>query len=211
MSRGGLGLLIAGLVAAAAAGSVATSMLAQRVLVGFEPSVRLGLEAAMHAGVALLILTPVGIVAHRQLHRLCSNFTDAGADAGVGSVSAPFWLRPVSEAMLGAVRTWAGRCEAVNTRLREVEIRQRLSEAERDHASTILDSLRDAVKLLVKRITALAPQAAKLNKQTLRALRDEPPAALLTDAYRYAPSAEHRDGVAAGPYTPLTPPTNLPG
>ncbi len=59
------------------------------------------------------------------------------------------------------------------------------------------DSLRDAVKLLVKRITALAPQAAKLNKQTLRALRDEPPAALLTDAYRYAPSAEHREGVAA--------------
>ncbi|MDR7097047.1 enoyl-CoA hydratase/isomerase family protein [Hydrogenophaga laconesensis] len=49
-----------------------------------------------------------------------------------------------------------------------------------------------------QRITRLAPQAARMNKQTLRALADghavEP---LLDQAYHYADSAEHREGIAA--------------
>lgn len=49
-----------------------------------------------------------------------------------------------------------------------------------------------------ERMVALAPQAARLNKQTLRRLRPglADPAAW-QDAYRYAPSAEHREGIAA--------------
>ena len=58
-------------------------------------------------------------------------------------------------------------------------------------------NLADAVSLVVDRITTLGPAAARLNKQTLRALRGEPPADLLAKAYRYAPSVEHREGVAA--------------
>ena len=50
----------------------------------------------------------------------------------------------------------------------------------------------------VERIAALAPQAARLNKRTLRRLADRPPPPdLLASAYDYAPSAEHREGVAA--------------
>lgn len=46
--------------------------------------------------------------------------------------------------------------------------------------------------------TQLAPQAARLNKQTLRCLASQPlPPDLLADAYRYADSAEHREGVGA--------------
>lgn len=46
--------------------------------------------------------------------------------------------------------------------------------------------------------TQLAPQAARLNKQTLRSLSGPPlPGTLLADAYRYADSAEHREGVNA--------------
>jgi enoyl-CoA hydratase/carnithine racemase len=49
-----------------------------------------------------------------------------------------------------------------------------------------------------QRIAALAPQAARLNKQTLRALAGEGPAPTLIDqAYRYADSAEHREGISA--------------
>ena len=46
-----------------------------------------------------------------------------------------------------------------------------------------------------QRVAALAPQAARLNKQALRALRPlaDPPAG----AYAYADSAEHREGIAA--------------
>jgi len=57
-----------------------------------------------------------------------------------------------------------------------------------------------------QRIAALAPGAARLNKQTLRALK-QPPAqsgpaqaateSIVNDPYAYAPSAEHREGIAA--------------
>jgi enoyl-CoA hydratase len=60
------------------------------------------------------------------------------------------------------------------------------------------------VDALVARICVLAPQAARLNKRTLRALReqhdpDRQAAAReeLAGAYRYAPGAEHREGIAA--------------
>lgn len=59
------------------------------------------------------------------------------------------------------------------------------------------------------RVAALAPQAARLNKQTLRALKMPPaldgqaPTAIeneahsAADPYAYAPSAEHREGITA--------------
>lgn len=47
-----------------------------------------------------------------------------------------------------------------------------------------------------RRISLLAPQAARLNKQTLRVL-PQGVGALIPEAYRYAPSREHREGVAA--------------
>lgn len=48
------------------------------------------------------------------------------------------------------------------------------------------------------RITRLAPQAARLNKQALRALTGRQAAeALVPTAYDYADSAEHREGIAA--------------
>lgn len=47
-----------------------------------------------------------------------------------------------------------------------------------------------------QRIAKLAPQAARLNKKTLRAL-PQGVDALIPEAYRYASSAEHREGVAA--------------
>ena len=50
----------------------------------------------------------------------------------------------------------------------------------------------------VQRITRLAPQAARLNKQMLRALAQGRTAeTLLPTAYDYADSAEHREGIAA--------------
>lgn len=48
------------------------------------------------------------------------------------------------------------------------------------------------------RIARLAPQAARLNKQALRALAiGQGAEALLSTAYGYADSAEHREGIAA--------------
>jgi hypothetical protein len=49
----------------------------------------------------------------------------------------------------------------------------------------------------VQRVSRLAPQAARLNKQTLRALHasaDRHPSHCLAGAYAYAASAEHQRG-----------------
>ena len=57
-----------------------------------------------------------------------------------------------------------------------------------------------------QRVAALAPQAARLNKQTFRALNQAIPSAdrqrdamdsIVADAYAYADSAEHREGIQA--------------
>lgn len=56
-----------------------------------------------------------------------------------------------------------------------------------------------------QRITSLAPEAARMNKQTIRALRAaggrsasrEVLDHILSDAYAYANSAEHREGITA--------------
>jgi enoyl-CoA hydratase/carnithine racemase len=52
----------------------------------------------------------------------------------------------------------------------------------------------------VSRVSRLAPQAARLNKQALRVLQppvSEAKVRLLAQAYAYADSAEHREGIAA--------------
>lgn len=53
----------------------------------------------------------------------------------------------------------------------------------------------------MQRIQSLAPQAARLNKQVLRALQPAAPddalTNLLAQAYAYADSAEHREGISA--------------
>ena len=68
---------------------------------------------------------------------------------------------------------------------------------------------------IVERITQLAPAAARLNKQSFRALRQhtygpdamESVANLALNAYHYADTAEHREGIAA--FTQKRPPQFL--
>ena len=61
--------------------------------------------------------------------------------------------------------------------------------------------LRPAVQTYVDRICELAPNAAALNKQSFRALaqviRAQAAAQLVANAYQYADSFEHREGVTA--------------
>jgi enoyl-CoA hydratase/carnithine racemase len=53
-------------------------------------------------------------------------------------------------------------------------------------------------KVRAQRLAQLAPQAARLNKQALRALTIAAPSpGLIDQAYRYADSAEHQEGIAA--------------
>jgi enoyl-CoA hydratase/carnithine racemase len=50
---------------------------------------------------------------------------------------------------------------------------------------------------VVQGVLALSPQAARLNKQTLRALRAGVRPDIWPQAYAYADSEQHREGIAA--------------
>ncbi|MDO9144267.1 enoyl-CoA hydratase/isomerase family protein [Rhodoferax sp.] len=57
--------------------------------------------------------------------------------------------------------------------------------------------IRELTLASVQRICQMAPQAARLNKQTLRALSENPLPALVATAYAYADSPEQREGITA--------------
>ncbi|PKO70443.1 MAG: enoyl-CoA hydratase [Betaproteobacteria bacterium HGW-Betaproteobacteria-16] len=60
------------------------------------------------------------------------------------------------------------------------------------------EELAQAVEQRLDGMTQLAPQAARMNKQTLRALaRGDRASGASMESYRYADSAEHREGIAA--------------
>ena len=63
------------------------------------------------------------------------------------------------------------------------------------------EALGAQAQVLSARISSLAPQAARLNKQSFRALAHSthglPATDLIASAYRYADSDEHREGVGA--------------
>jgi enoyl-CoA hydratase/carnithine racemase len=63
------------------------------------------------------------------------------------------------------------------------------------------DDLAETVRGVVERICLLAPGAARLNKQSFRALAPveyaQAASNLIANAYRYAPDAEHREGISA--------------
>src|SRR5450830_180315 len=105
---------------------------------------------------------------------------------------------PIAPREVALVRAAAG----------ELSVRQMLLEAATLDAATLLargfltrllpdDQVASDARQSAARIATLAPQAARLNKQTLRALASPLPEALLHQAYAYADSAEHREGIAA--------------
>jgi enoyl-CoA hydratase/carnithine racemase len=116
--------------------------------------------------------------------------------------------------------------ELVSRELGRVTARQMLLEAAVFSAPEMLQrgflsrvvadvDLASVVQATLQRMVQLAPQAARLNKQTLRALNpplaktikgqsasetvamDDPVATLLAGAYAYASNAEQREGITA--------------
>lgn len=105
---------------------------------------------------------------------------------------------PMAPRELALVRAAAG----------ELSTRQMLLEAATLDAPTLLargflsrllpdDQVQADARDTARRMARLAPQAARFNKQTLRALAAPLPEGLLDSAYAYADSAEHREGIDA--------------
>lgn len=96
------------------------------------------------AGIAILIV-PCGVLIDRSFARLLRHIEQAGGAEGNNAFGGPRWMRPVSRAMTSVVDQFHQREQSLRNRLRDIEIRHRVSEAERRQVEVVLHALRDAV------------------------------------------------------------------
>ncbi|MCK4873661.1 MAG: PAS domain-containing protein [Phycisphaerales bacterium] len=97
------------------------------------------------AVVCCMILLPIGWVVDREIDRLAARLSLMKADEVFTTAQCPAWLRPIADAAASLAAQWRQKAEQADSQAREVEIRSRISEADRKHTEAILHSLRDAV------------------------------------------------------------------
>lgn len=85
-----------------------------------------------------------GLLAARSAHRATQIIARDGRPEEIEPSHAG-WLAPIVEAARRGIERWTARCDDMSARLREADIRLSIADAERKHAESILDSLRDAV------------------------------------------------------------------
>ncbi|UCD74989.1 MAG: PAS domain-containing protein [Phycisphaerales bacterium] len=92
-----------------------------------------------------IVLLPTGAALDRAIDKVRRFIEEADASEKSPPYDGPRWLAPVTGAFTGAVDTFRQREAKLRNQLRELEIRHRVSEAERRHIEAVLHSLRDAV------------------------------------------------------------------
>ncbi len=173
-----------------------------------EPSLRAFHEDEVWGGLSALLACDLPLVAQIEGHCMgagmelasCCDLRLAGTSARFGAPIAKlgFPMAPREAALVAAA---AGEATA-REMLLAAQVLDAPTLAQRGFLHRVLpdDQLAAEVQALAARMAQLAPQAARMNKQTLRALAQEGPAALprlVRSAYDYADSAEHREGIAA--------------
>jgi two-component system phosphate regulon sensor histidine kinase PhoR len=137
-----------GLVLIVTAVGTALSICASAVpwMAALHPVIRLCLMFAVLGIICTALLLPLGIALDRSVIRLRSYLEATGSAGGKApTFYGPKWVRPISGAFLSAVDQFRQREQGLSNELREVEIRQRVSEAERRQIEAVLHALRDAV------------------------------------------------------------------
>lgn len=115
-------------------------------MTGVSPAMRIVLTAAALAMACAVLLFPLGIVLDRTAARLQNYLEATGSpDGQPATFYGPKWMRPITSAFVGAVDQFRQREQALSSELRQVEIRRRVSEAERRQTEAVLHALRDAV------------------------------------------------------------------
>lgn len=131
----------------------------------------------------------------------CCDLRLAGASARFGAPIAKLGF-PMAPRELALVMCTAGELSA-REMLLSAAVLDAATVAQRGFLSRVLPDAEVAQEAAASaaRVARLAPQAARLNKQSFRALahiqRSLAATDLITNAYAYAASAEHREGVRA--------------
>ncbi|HWB20977.1 MAG TPA: PAS domain-containing protein, partial [Phycisphaerales bacterium] len=93
----------------------------------------------------LAIFLPIGFVLDRTFAGLRKYMESAAVRSDVGSFVGPKWVQPITRAFVGAIDQFRQREQGLRNQLGDLEIRHRVSEAERRQIEAVLHSLRDAV------------------------------------------------------------------
>ena len=111
-----------------------------------DPLLQMLLFIGVLGGVTIGLLLPLGHTIDRLVARLQNYLEVSGsADGQAATFYGPKWIRPITRPFLSAIEQFQQRERALSNELREVEIRHRVSEAERRQSEAVLHSLRDAV------------------------------------------------------------------
>lgn len=105
-------------------------------------------RAAAGAGIGLVLTGLIGAAATGIARREAIRVRDAlmpGLDQTEHVARVPWWLAPVHRVASDVASAWRTKADDLKVKLKEVEIRHHVAEAERDHAEGILHGLRDAV------------------------------------------------------------------
>ena len=132
--------VLAGTAACYAGASLLTDWLLASRPVWERAAVSAGAGMCLCASGMLLLLPPL----RREAARLRSTLVPQRDNAS-GSGSSAWWFAPVARIAQNVADGWRTRHDELKVRLKEVEIRHRVAEAERDHAEGILHGLRDAI------------------------------------------------------------------
>jgi PAS domain-containing protein len=106
---------------------------------------RVWLFTAMVALVAAAVLIPLGFVFDRSINALRRHIEEAPSGDHSVMFAGLSWFRPIARAFIGAVDQFQQRERTLRNQLGDLEIRHRVSEAERRHIEAVLHALRDAV------------------------------------------------------------------
>ncbi len=145
MRSAGLNIMGACVACAVGAAGAGISVAVNELLPAWSAGMR---AAAIGGGVAIaagLILIPVAMLSSARMRRLGSALVSAAETGDESTVRVPGWLGAIADPFDAAVRAWRERCDSLSGRLRGLEIRLNVCEAERRHAEAILHSLQDAV------------------------------------------------------------------
>ncbi len=101
--------------------------------------------AAIVAGVSFVVLGPVGVAIDRSIANLQRSMEEASDDRSPVLSPGMKLMRPLSRAFTATVDAFRQREAALRNQLNDLEIRHRVSEAERRQVEAVLHALRDAV------------------------------------------------------------------
>ena len=145
MRRGETTVIAAVLVAGVGALASAGAFGAERLAPGLVEPGTWPAAGALAAGACAAALLVAGGLWGATVSRLAARVREWDGSPGSPAPRLPGVLGAFGDEVSGLGRRLGGRADELTARLREMDIRRSLTEAERDHARAILDSLRDAV------------------------------------------------------------------